>query len=85
MSATHEIDAFLLEMLVCPVTRSPLKQDGDFLVAEVGGLKYPITDQIPRLLPTEAVLPDGYANLDEFKAEFCKAEAADDEDEKNEE
>lgn len=80
MSATHEIDAFLLEMLVCPVTRSPLKQDGDFLVAEVGGLKYPITDRIPRLLPSEAILPEGYTNLDEFKAEFCNKDAESEED-----
>ena len=70
MTQTKDMDPFLLEMLVCPVTRSPLKQEGEFLVGEHGGLKYPITDNIPRLLADQAVLPDGYDDLDAFKADY---------------
>lgn len=64
---THPIDPQLLNILVCPVTRSKLRQEGDELVAELGGLRYPIRDNIPVLLPDEAVLPEGVSSLDEFK------------------
>ena len=43
----------------------------DFLVAEVGGLKYPIKDGIPVLLVDQAVLPEGYQSLADFKAKFA--------------
>ena len=58
-------------MLRCPVTRSTLKQDGDFLVADVGGLKYPVRDGIAVMLQEEAQLPDGVATLEEFKQKFA--------------
>ncbi|HTW93330.1 MAG TPA: Trm112 family protein [Tepidisphaeraceae bacterium] len=61
----------ILSILRCPVTRSPLRQDGDFLVSEVGGLRYPIRDGIPVLLAEEATLPQGCASLDEFKKQFA--------------
>lgn len=57
--------------LICPLTRSLLKQEGDELVATVGGLRYPIVDGIPVLLPAEAKLPPGVASLDEFKQKFA--------------
>ena len=56
------------EFLVCPITKSPLRRDGDFLVSQVGGLKYPIKDGIPLLLPTAPILPPHYATLEQFKA-----------------
>ncbi|MCY2954354.1 MAG: Trm112 family protein [Planctomycetota bacterium] len=59
-----------IAMLRCPLTRSPLRQDGDFLVAEVGGLRYPIRDGIPVMLIEEAKLPPPFKSLDEFKGHF---------------
>jgi len=70
MSDTHRINADLLEIMRCPLTRSRLKQQGDELVAEVGGLRYPIRDGIPILLIDEAKLPEGISSLDEFKQKF---------------
>ena len=48
----------LLSVLRCPVSGSPLEQDGDELVSTAAGesgeqLRYPITDGIPLLLPPE--------------------------------
>lgn len=65
--ATATIDPKLLEILVCPLTRSKLRQEDNELVGEVGGLRYPIRDGIPVLLVDEATLPQGIATLDEFK------------------
>ncbi len=64
------VDTDLLEILRCPITRSRLRQDGDHLVGEIGGLRYPVRDAIPVMLPEEAVLPQGFASLDEFKQRF---------------
>ena len=64
------IDPDLLAILVCPLTRSKLRLAGAELVAEQGGLRYPIRDGIPVLLIDEAALPAGVANLDEFKEKF---------------
>ena len=65
------MDQALLDLVVCPLTRSKLYLQGDFLVAEVGGLKYPIKDGIPVLLVDQAVLPEGYQSLADFKAKFA--------------
>lgn len=51
-----EVDPALLEILVCPVTKGPLRYDrarGE-LVSEQAGLAYPIRDGIPIMLPEEA-------------------------------
>lgn len=68
--STNQLDPGLLAILRCPLTRSALKQEGDFLVAEVGGLKYPVREGIPVMLVEEAQLPAGVASIDEFKAKF---------------
>jgi uncharacterized protein len=65
------LDPELLKILVCPLTRSPLKQEGDELVGAVGGLRYPIREGIPILLIDEAKLPPGIASLEEFKKKFA--------------
>jgi uncharacterized protein YbaR (Trm112 family) len=70
MTASAAIDPDLLKILVCPLTRSPLRIEGEELVAEVGGLRYPIRDGIPVMLVDEAKLPAGFASLAEFKARF---------------
>jgi uncharacterized protein YbaR (Trm112 family) len=64
------LDADLLRLLRCPLTRSPLRLEGDHLVATVGGLKYPIRDGIPVMLVEEAVLPEGVKSLEELKAKL---------------
>ena len=50
------IDPWLLERLVCPVTRTPLRYDeaAGELVSEAAGLAYPIRDGVPVMLPEEA-------------------------------
>ena len=69
-SPSNTIDPELLAILRCPVTRSVLRQEGDFLVAETGGLRYPVRDGIPVMLPEEAQLPPGVASLDAFKQQY---------------
>jgi uncharacterized protein len=70
--SSNQIDADLLEILRCPLTRSKLHQEGDFLIAEVGGLSYPVREGIPVMLVEEAKLPAGIATLDDFKRQFVK-------------
>ncbi len=69
-SATQSLDPDLLEILRCPLTHSRLRHEGDFLVAEVGGLAYPVRDGIPVMLMEEARLPQGVASLDDLKAKL---------------
>jgi len=55
-----EIDPKLLEILVCPLTKGPLKYDraAHELISEQAGLAYPIRDGIPIMLPDEARVID---------------------------
>ena len=50
------LDPRLLEILVCPLTKGPLRYDREKgeLVSEKAGLAYPIRDGIPIMLPEEA-------------------------------
>lgn len=59
------------DILVCPLTRSKLRRDGDWMVSEVGGLRYPIRDGFAVLLAHEAQLPNGCESLDAFKAKYA--------------
>ena len=68
--ATNPIDPQLLELLRCPLTGSRLRAEGDFLVAEVGGLAYPVRDGFPVMLVEEARLPAGVESLDALKARY---------------
>lgn len=52
---TAPIDPWLLERLVCPATRTPLRQEADRLVSDKAGLAYPIRDGVPVLLIEEAI------------------------------
>lgn len=47
----------LLELLRCPVTRAPLRLEGNELVSTSDGRRYPIRDGIPVLVPEAGVLP----------------------------
>ena len=53
---TADIDPKLLEILVCPLTKSTLEYDRAKaeLVSRKAGLAYPIRDGIPIMLPDEA-------------------------------
>jgi uncharacterized protein YbaR (Trm112 family) len=67
---SNQIDPELLSILRCPLTRSALRQEGDFLISEIGGLAYPVRDGIPVMLVEEAKLPAGVSSLDEFKQRY---------------
>lgn len=56
-----QVDPRLLEILVCPVTKAPLKYDAKAqeLISEKAGLAFPIRDGIPIMLPEEARKLDG--------------------------
>jgi uncharacterized protein YbaR (Trm112 family) len=69
-TTSNTIDPELLEILRCPLTHSRLRQEGDFLVAEVGGLAYPVRDGIPVFLVEEARLPAGVESLDAFRQKY---------------
>jgi uncharacterized protein len=69
-SAQPLIHAQLLKILRCPLTQSPLTLEGETLVAERGGLRYPIRNGIPVLLVEEAELPAGVTSLDELKKQL---------------
>ena len=59
--AEVDLDPRLLEILVCPVTRSPLEFDrirGE-LISRGAKLAYPIRDGVPIMLPEEARELDG--------------------------
>jgi uncharacterized protein YbaR (Trm112 family) len=56
------VDPRLLEILICPVTRTALEYDrvAGELISRAAGLAYPIRDGIPIMLPEEArVLAEG--------------------------
>ena len=55
------IDPKLLELLVCPLTKSSLDYDAERqeLISRAAGLAYPIRDGIPIMLPEEARKLDG--------------------------
>jgi hypothetical protein len=50
------IDPKLLELLVCPLTKGPLRYDraAQELISDKAGLAYPIRDGIPIMLVDEA-------------------------------
>ena len=52
----HGIDPKLLEILVCPLTKTPLEYDAERqeLISRAAKLAYPIRDGVPIMLPDEA-------------------------------
>jgi uncharacterized protein len=66
------LDPRLLELLVCPLTKAPLRYDRqrNELVSDQAGLAYPIRDGIPIMLAEEArPLGDGEAVPREVRAD----------------
>ena len=56
MSDSAYIDPWLLERLVCPATRTPLRYDAAAgeLISDTVGLAYPVRNGVPVLLIEEA-------------------------------
>lgn len=54
--AIASVDPRLLEILVCPLTKTPLRYDRERqeLISDVARLAYPIRDGVPIMLPDEA-------------------------------
>ena len=54
--AASNVDPKLLEILVCPLTKSTLEYDAgkQELISRAAKLAYPIRDGIPIMLPEEA-------------------------------
>jgi uncharacterized protein YbaR (Trm112 family) len=52
----REVDPALLQLLVCPVTKTRLEYDSarQELISRAAGLAYPIRDGIPIMLTDEA-------------------------------
>ena len=57
----RKVDPKLLEILVCPLTKGPLRYDADAdeLISERAKLAFPIRDGIPVMLVDEARPLDG--------------------------
>ena len=55
-SESPALDPWLLERLVCPLTRTPLRYDREAgeLVSEAAGVAYPIRNGVPVMLIEEA-------------------------------
>ncbi|WMS44829.1 Trm112 family protein [Acuticoccus sp. MNP-M23] len=56
MTEERAVDPKLLELLVCPVTKSTLRYDAAAheLISDQAKLAYPIRDGIPIMIPEEA-------------------------------
>ncbi len=52
----RKLDPAILELLVCPVSRGPLRYDADAdeLISKEANLAYPVRDGIAIMLPDEA-------------------------------
>ncbi|MGP1283430.1 MAG: Trm112 family protein [Parasphingopyxis sp.] len=62
----NRLDPKLLEILVCPATRTPLRYDADAgeLISEAAGLAYPIREGVPVMIVEEARRIDGERGTD---------------------
>lgn len=56
VAAGYAVDLKLLEMLACPLTKTPLvwNPDRNELVSRAARLAYPVRDGVPIMLPSEA-------------------------------
>lgn len=49
----------LLEILACPICKTPVRLEGDRLVCDNCGRRYPIRDGIPIMIVDEAEMLEG--------------------------
>ena len=71
-TSNNVLDPQILNILRCPLTHSRLRQEGDWLIAEIGGLRYPVRDGIPVMLMEEAQLPADVKSLEEMKQKYAR-------------
>lgn len=73
------LDQRLLDILVCPVTKGPLRYDRarQELVSDAARLAYPIRDGIPVMLESEARSLDAPAKTPEEPADGAPAHDGD--------
>ena len=64
------MDDETISILRCPVTHSKLHLEDGFLVSEIGGLRYPVRNGIPVMLPEEASLPAGFETLEAYRQRY---------------
>jgi len=57
----------IIESLRCPIGKAELKQDGDFLICSLCGVKFPVRDNIPVLMTDEAIMPEGIKDISGLK------------------
>jgi uncharacterized protein len=57
----NDVDPRLLEVLVCPITHTPLEYDREHaeLISRAAKLAYPIRNGVPVMLPEEARALEG--------------------------
>jgi uncharacterized protein YbaR (Trm112 family) len=59
-AATQELDEEFLSLLACPVCKTSIRREGDRLICDTCGRRYPIRDGIPVMLVEEAEMaPSG--------------------------
>lgn len=58
------INKDFLDLMICPLTGDKLRQEGDKLISENWGLKYPIRNGIPVMLVEEAHVSEGVNSFD---------------------
>jgi hypothetical protein len=66
MESSRSVGSDLLDILVCPMGKSPLRLDGDHLVCNRCGTTFCIIDGIPNMLIEEAQLPEGCATIQDL-------------------
>ena len=54
------MDKDLLDILACPKCKGDFNEDnnGDFLICDACGAKYPVIENIPVLLESAAIMPE---------------------------
>ena len=55
----------LVDFLVCPLGRAPLRLEAEYLICTKCGLGYKVDDGIPNMLIDEARLPSGVTRLEQ--------------------
>lgn len=58
------LDKNLLDILACPVCKSEVSQDRDYIVCSKCGRRYPVKNGIPVMLADEAIMPNKGARGD---------------------
>ena len=60
------VEERLLKILRCPLGKAKLREEGNWLICEKCGVRYPIRDDIPVMLIHEATLPAGVKDVKEL-------------------